>query len=80
MQPKKAMKKIQTKIMILIMIAALGVSLINVALSTVISRRSTLTAIEQTLSETTSLAALAAQNMISNETMTSSELASTPRL
>ena len=52
MQPKKAMKKIQTKIMILIMIAALGVSLINVALSTVISRRSTLTAIEQTLSET----------------------------
>ena len=70
MQPKKAMKKIQTKIMILIMIAALGVSLINVALSTVISRRSTLTAIEQTLSETTSLAAQAAPNKISNYTQT----------
>ena len=80
MQPKKAMKKIQTKIMILIMIAALGVSLINVALSTVISRRSTLTAIEQTLSETTSLAALAAQNMISTYTLTISEVASSPLL
>ena len=80
MQPKKAMKKIQTKIMILIMIAALGVSLINVALSTVISRRSTLTAIEQTLSETTSLAALAAQNMIYTYTLTHSEVSYTPRL
>lgn len=80
MQPKEAMKKIQTKIMILIMIAALGVSLINVALSTVISRRSTLTAIEQTLSETTSLAALAAQNMISTYTLTISEVASSPLL
>lgn len=51
------MKKIQTKIMILVMIATMGVSFINVALSTAISRRSTLTALEQTLIETTDMAA-----------------------
>ena len=64
------MKKIQTKIMILVMIATMGVSFINVALSTAISRRSTLTALEQTLIETTDMAALAAQNMISTYTLT----------
>ena len=74
------MKKIQTKIMILIILATLGVSVVNVALSTVISRRSTLTAIEQTLTETTSLAALAAQNMISTYTLTIAEIASSPIL
>ena len=58
------MKKIQTKIMILVILATLGVSFVNVALSTMISRNSTMAAIEQTLIETTDLAALAAQNMI----------------
>lgn len=74
------MKKIHTKIMILIILATLGVSVVNVALSTAISRRSTLTAIEQTLTETTDLAALAAQNMISTYTLTIAEIASSPIL
>ncbi|MDE7015387.1 MAG: Cache 3/Cache 2 fusion domain-containing protein, partial [Kineothrix sp.] len=74
------MKKIQTKIMILVILATMGVSFINVALSTAISRNSTLAAIEQTLIETTDLAALAAQNMISTYTLTISEIASSPIL
>ena len=74
------MKKIQTKIMILVILATLGVSLVNVALSTAISRRSTLTALEQTLTETTDLAALAARNMIETYTLTIAEIASSPIL
>lgn len=74
------MKKIQTKIMILVILATMGVSFINVALSTAISRRSTLSAIEQTLDETTYMATLAAQNMISTYTLTISEIASSPIL
>ena len=66
--------------MILIILATLGVSMVNVSLSTLISRRSTLTAIEQTLTETTDLAALAAQNMISTYTLTIAEIASSPLL
>lgn len=66
--------------MILVILAIMGVSFINVALSTAISRRSTLTAIEQTLTETTDLAALAAQNMISTYTLTVAEIASSPIL
>lgn len=77
---QRTMKKIQTKIMILVILATMGVSVINVALSTVISRRSTLTAMEQTLIETTDLAALAAQNMISTYTLTIAEIASFPIL
>ena len=74
------MKKIQTKIMILVILATLGVSVVNVALSTAISRRSTLTALEQTLTETTDLAALAARNMIETYTLTIAEIASSPIL
>ncbi len=75
---KRKMKKIQTKIMILVILATLGVSFVNVALSTMISRNSTMAAIEQTLIETTDLAALAAQNMIATYTLTISEIASSP--
>lgn len=74
------MKKIQTKIMILVAVAAMGVSLINVALGTAISRNSTVAALEKTLGETAKLAALAAQNTISTYTYTISELASAPIL
>ena len=74
------MKKIQTKIMIMVAIATMGVSLINVALGTAISRNSTVAALEKTLGETARLAALAAQNMISTYTLTISELASSPIL
>ena len=45
-----------------------------------ISRRSTLTALEQTLTETTDLAALAARNMIETYTLTIAEIASSPIL
>ena len=76
----KAIKKIQTKIMILVILAALSVTFLNVALSTAISRNSTLTAMEQALVETTDLAALAAQNMISTYTLTISEIAASPVL
>jgi len=74
------MKKIQTKIMILVILATLGVSVVNVALSTAISRNSTLTALEKNLTETTDLAALAAQNMISTYTLTIAEIAASPIL
>lgn len=74
------MKKIQTKIMLLVILATMGVSVINVILSTLISRDSTTSAIEQTLTETTELAALAAQNMISTYTLTIAEIASSPLL
>ncbi len=66
--------------MILVILATLGVSVINVAMSTVISRDSTTSALEQTLTETTKLAALAAQNMISTYTLTVAEIASSPLL
>lgn len=66
--------------MILVILATMGISIVNVALSTTISRRSTLTAIEQALIETTDLAALAAQNMISTYTVTVAEIASSPIL
>ena len=77
---KRKMKKIQTKIMILVVIAAMGVSLVNLALGTVITRNSTLTALEKTVGETAKLAALAAQNTISTYTVTISEVASSPIL
>lgn len=74
------MKKIQTKIMIMVILATMGVAFVNVVLSTMISRNSTVSAIEQSLTETTELAALAAQNMISTYTLTVSEIASSPVL
>ena len=74
------MKKIQTKIMVMVILATMGVAFVNVVLSTMISRNSTVSAIEQSLTETTELAALAAQNMISTYTLTISEIASSPVL
>lgn len=74
------MRKIQTKIMILVILATLGVSFVNVALSTAISRNSTLAAIERNLTETADLAAQAARNMISTYTLTVAEIASFPIL
>ena len=74
------MKKIQTKIMILVVLATLGVSLVNVLLGTVIARNSTVTALEKTVGETAKLAALSAENMISTYTLTITEVASYPVL
>lgn len=66
--------------MLLVILATMGVALVNVVLSTLISRNSTVSAIEQSLSETTKLAALAAQNMITTYTLTISEIGSSPLL
>lgn len=74
------MKKIQTKITLLIVLATLGISIINSLQSIAITRLSTISAIEKNLSETTELAALAAQNMISTYTLTIAEIASNPIL
>lgn len=76
----RKMKKIQTKIMLLVIVATLGVSIVNSAQSVAITRSSTITAIEKTLMETTKLAASAAQNMISTYTLTIAEIASNPTL
>lgn len=74
------MKKIQTKIMLMVMAATLGVSIINSMQSVAITRSSTISAIEQTLMETTKLAAASAQNMISTYTLTVAEIAANPIL
>lgn len=66
--------------MVMVILATMGVAFVNVVLSTMISRNSTVSAIEQSLTETTELAALAAQNMISTYTLTVSEIASSPVL
>lgn len=74
------MKKIQTKIMLLVMAATLGVSIINSLQSVATTRRSTISAIEKTLMEVTELAASAAQNMMATYTFTIAEIASSPVL
>lgn len=74
------MKKIQTKIMLMVMIATLGVSVVNSLQSVTTTRRCTMTAIEKTLTETTALAASTAQNMISTYTLTIAEMATNPVL
>ncbi|MCM1388468.1 MAG: methyl-accepting chemotaxis protein [Bacillus sp. (in: Bacteria)] len=72
------MKKIQTKIMLMVIVATLGVSIVNSVQSIAITRDSTISAIEQTLTETTQLAASSAQNMISTYTLTIAEIAANP--
>lgn len=74
------MKKIQTKIMLMVMAATLGVSVINSLQSVATTRSSTISAIEKTLTEVTELAASTAQNMISTYTLTVAEMASNPVL
>ena len=74
------MKKIQMKIMLMVMAATLGVSIINSMQSVKTTRSSTISAIEKTLTETTELAASTAQNMISTYTLTIAEIASNTTL
>lgn len=74
------MKKIQTKIMILVILATVGVTVTSVFQGMSITRGSTITALEQTLKETANLAAFAAQNTISTYTLTVSEIATNPLL
>ena len=72
------MRKIQTKITMLIVIAIIGISLLNVLQGRAITRLSTVSAIEKNLTEATKLAALASQNMISTYTLTIAEIANYP--
>lgn len=74
------MKKIQTKIIIMVVLATLCVSMITGTMGTLVTRYSTTSALEKNVLETAELAALAAENMISTYTLTVSEMASNPTL
>lgn len=75
-----AMKKIQTKIIVMVVLATLCVSLSAGIMGTLVTRYSTTSALEKNILETAELAALAAENMISTYTLTISEMASNPTL
>lgn len=66
--------------MIMVILATMGISILNSLQGVLVTRKSTVSAIEKNLEETTKLAALAAQNMISSYTLTISEIASNPTL
>ncbi len=74
------MRRIQIKIMLMVIAATLGVSVINSVLSINATHSSTMSAIEKTLTEATQLAASTAQNMIATYTLTIAEIASNPVL
>lgn len=74
------MRKIQTKIIAMVVLATIGVSLTAGFMGTLVTRYSTTSALEKNLLETSKLAALAAENMISTYTLTISEMASNPIL
>ena len=74
------MRKIQTKIIAMVVLATVCVSVIAGAVSTVVTRYSTTSALEKNVLETAELAALAAENMISTYTLTIAEMASNPIL
>ena len=74
------MKKIQTKIMMLIVFAILGVSIISSVQSIIITQSSTMEAIEKLLVETIELASASAQNTIATYTYTIGEIAANPTL
>lgn len=74
------MKKIQSKIVTVIVLAIFIAATINAVVGGGITRFSTFTALEKTMSETAEVAALAAQNMISTYTSTISEIATNPIL
>lgn len=66
--------------MIMVILTTMGISILNSLQGIFVTRESTVSAIEKNLEETTKLAALAAQNMISSYTLTISEIASNPTL
>lgn len=74
------MRKIQTKIIAIVVLATVCVSVIAGIVSTVVTRYSTTSALEKNVLETAELAALAAENMISTYTLTIAEMASNPIL
>lgn len=74
------MKKIQTKITTIIIAATMVIALICIILGGLISKTSTLDALDKSITETSTVAALAAQNMMSTYTSTISEIANTSLL
>lgn len=74
------MKKIQTKIVMMVVLATVCVSMIAGLIGTLVTRYSTTSALEKNLLETAELAALAAENMISTYTLVVAEMASNPIL
>lgn len=74
------MKKIQTKIVVMVVLATLCVSFIAGLMGMLVTRYSTTSALEKNLLEMAELAALAAENMISTYTLTIAEMASNPVL
>lgn len=74
------MRKIQTKIIAIVVLATVCVSVVAGIVSTVVTRYSTGSALEKNILETAELAALAAENMISTYTLTIAEMASNPIL
>lgn len=72
------MKKIQTKIVMMVVLATVCVSMIAGLIGTLVTRYSTTSALEKNLLETAELAALAAENMISTYTLVVAEMASNP--
>lgn len=74
------MKKIQTKIMMLVVFATLGVSIFSSVQSIIITQTSAMSTIKNLLTETTELAAISAKNAIFTYTYTISEIATNPVL
>ncbi len=74
------MRKIQTKIIAIVVLATVCVSMIAGIVSTMVTRYSTTSALEKNALETAELAAMAAENMISTYTLTVAEMASNPIL
>lgn len=74
------MRKIQTKIIAIVVLATVCVSMIAGIVSTMVTRYSTTSALEKNVLETAELAAMAAENMISTYTLTVAEMASNPTL
>ena len=70
------MRKIQTKIIAIVVLATVCVSVVAGIVSTAVTRYSTTAALEKNALETAELAALAAKNMISTYTLTITEMAS----
>lgn len=74
------MRKIQTKIIAIVVLATVCVSMIAGIVSTMVTRYSTTSALEKNVLETAELAAMAAENMISTYTLTIVEMAANPIL
>ncbi len=70
------MKRIQKKLTLILVLSTVLVAVVNGGVGIIMTRRSTNTAIEKTLLETSGVAALAAQNAIATYTATVSEIAS----